>query len=394
VKRFAQRNDSGFSIAELLMALTIMAILAAIVIPTALGQKSQAVDTTMRTDLMTSSVQMETLLTGWRGVPPAVTSITTSSTTWTPTPSGQSAVATGKVTSGNTLTGTIWTDGSYCLQSDNSQYSLTLNFRSDTQAITSGTCPATALGGASSLPGSTAANLPGVAGSITATSPSNNTVTVTWGSVTGATSYTVVLSGISSREVSSGTTTTFTGVNPGLVTAIVYARNSNGAGPGVSTTVSVSGTIVVMAHTHPLTDIIGSDALSKGKMSFIQSVSGTTAVTTASTTPVTLTAISMPSFVAVAGRLYKVTFTLPNISFGAAGDKIKVAVLVNGTAVQSYYLTGSTASGAGTITGIWTFTATGTTTVTFQIDREAGTGTDTVAAGAGQQALVEDIGLA
>lgn len=388
-----RKDDKGFSIAELLMALAIMGILAAIVIPTALNQKGQAVVADMKADLLVSSVQVETLLTGWRGVPPSQVSITTTDGTWYATPVGENPVASGKVNAGNTLTGTLWTDGSYCLQDSNSELSKTYIFRSDNQAISEGTCPDSALGGAGSLAGSTSVSLPGSVTGVTATSSADNTVTVSWDPIADASSYTVVLSGLTSREVSSGTSTTFTGVQPGSVTATVYSRNNNGAGPGVSTTVTVGGSLITGSNATSLSNIIGSDELPKGKVAFSSSSSD---VTINNSSVRALSDLSS-TYVAASGRLYRVSFTLPQVNFTSGSDRLKIAITVNGNTVQTY-LAAQLNSGSNqqTVSGSFMFTASGTTTVSLNASRDSGTGTITILGSSSvvQQLLVEDMGLA
>jgi hypothetical protein len=87
-------------------------------------------------------------------------------------------------------------------------------------------------------------------GSLSAVSPSNNTIDVTWTEVTDATSYTVSIAGIASQEVIAPLlTATFIEVPPGTLTVVVYAQNDNGAGPGAYASVAVAGEIAYALST-------------------------------------------------------------------------------------------------------------------------------------------------
>lgn len=236
------RSERGFTLTELLVVIAIIGLLGAIAIPSALNQRTRVVESAMKSDLLAAGASLDTLLASWRGVPPSEVAIATSGENWSAVPAGLPTATTGRVSSGgNTLTGTIWTDGSYCISATNTDSSnASFIFRSDTKAVVSGTCPTAALGGTSSNPASSAIDLPVTPTGVVATSATDNTVTVNWNAVSGASSYTVSLVGRTSREVVT-TSTTFTEVAPGTITVIVYAKNSNGSGPGASVTVAVNG---------------------------------------------------------------------------------------------------------------------------------------------------------
>lgn len=244
IRKAMSGEASGFTLPEMLVVLVIIGIIGAIAIPSALNQRTQAIEAGMEADLLATSASVDVLLSTWRGVPPAETTLSTTDSTWTATPSGQSAVASGEVNNDSDLSGTIFTDGSYCLSITNTGTSSTLIFRSDTRNVVPGTCPTTPIGGAGTLPDTVTLDLPAMPGGLTVTSPEDNRVDVAWDSVTGATSYTVSVAGVSTQETDSSTTTaTFTGISPGTYTVVVYAQNGNGAGPGAYESVAVAGTI-------------------------------------------------------------------------------------------------------------------------------------------------------
>jgi hypothetical protein len=228
----------------MLVVLVIIGIIGAIAIPSALNQRTQAIEAGMEADLLATSASVDVLLSTWRGVPPAQTNIATTGSTWTATPAGQSEVATGEVNNQSNLSGTIFEDGSYCLSITNDGTSSTIIFRSDNREAVPGTCPTTPIGGVGTLPDTVTLDLPAMPGGLTVTSPEDNRVEVSWNAVTGATSYTVSVAGVSTQETDSSTTTaTFTGISPGTYTVVVYAQNTNGAGPGAYESVAVAGTI-------------------------------------------------------------------------------------------------------------------------------------------------------
>lgn len=240
-KRLNQ-TERGFTLTELLVVIAIIGLLGAIAIPSALNQRTRVVESAMKSDLLSAATSLDTLLSSWRGVPPAEVAIATSGENWSAVPAGLPTATTGRVSSGgNKIQGTIWTDGSYCIAATNTDSTnASFIYRSDTKSVVSGTCPTTALGGTTSNPSSTAIDLPPAPTGLVATSATDNTVAVNWNAVSGASSYTVSIVGRTSREVVT-TSTTFTGVAPGTVTVIVYAKNGNGSGPGASTTVAVNG---------------------------------------------------------------------------------------------------------------------------------------------------------
>lgn len=239
------RKSEGFTLAELLIVIAIIGILGAIALPAVINQRTQAVEAGMQADILGASSSVDLLLTTWRGVPPAQVAITTTDDRWAAVITGVvDDYAEGGVSEGTNLTGTIWTDGSYCLSASNAVTNTVFIYRSDERNVVPGTCPATAIGGVGTLPGTVAVELPDMPGSLVVSSPSDNTVNASWAAVLGATSYTVSIAGVASQEILSPTTSAvFTEVPPGTLTVVVYAQNANGAGAGAYASVAVSGSI-------------------------------------------------------------------------------------------------------------------------------------------------------
>jgi len=244
-KFFKQNGVKGFTLAELLIVIAIIGVLGAIALPAVINQRTQAVEAGMQADILGASSSIDLLITTWRGVPPSEITIATTDDTWNATAVGVAEPYTeGGISEGTSLEGKIWVDGSYCLAVTNPVTSTSLIYRSDERNVVPGTCPTAALGGVGTLPGTIALDLPDMPGALVATSPSDNTVTVSWSAVLEATSYTVSIAGIASQEVlSPATTATFTEVPPGTLTVVVYAQNGNGAGPGAYASVAVAGSI-------------------------------------------------------------------------------------------------------------------------------------------------------
>lgn len=245
------RNTRGFSLPEILVVLALVAILAAIAVPSMLNQRTKSVETGVRADLFKVSSSLDQLLNGWRGVPPAEVIVATANGTWTATPNQGEQVADGTVSEGTSVTGKIWTDGSYCVAATSSYIAnKSYMYLSTTKVVTIGTCPNQALGGTGTITGADPADLPDMPANVAVTSPADNTVKVTWDPVTGATGYTLSLVGVSSVDVSTNSTEpnsstlthTFYDVQPGTASIVVYARSAAGSGAGATGSVNVTGT--------------------------------------------------------------------------------------------------------------------------------------------------------
>ena len=235
------RSTRGFSLIEIIVTIAIVATLAAIAVPLVLSQRGAADEAAQKSDILNVSSQIENVLTGWQGLPPGEVPITTANGTWAATPSGVAAVATGKLSQGNVVTGKIYSDGSYFLLSKGTSGKV-YAYSSATQEVTEGTAtttvPTNSVGGGSTLPAGTTLSLPTAVTSLTAVSSSPGQVYTTWGAVPGATGYTVKVTGVAPITVTT-TSATVSGVGGGLNTVTVYAKNVNGAGPGSSVTVAV-----------------------------------------------------------------------------------------------------------------------------------------------------------
>lgn len=248
------KKDKGFTLPEILITLVIVGILSAIAIPVALNQRTKGVESSVSADVVATASQLDAVVQAWRGVPPAKVTVTTdtSSKTWTALPQDMSAVASGKVNEGTDVKGTVWTDGSYCVWAKTSYISDKVFFyRSDYKTVTpksgqSDPCPTAAFGGVGTVNGSAQPDLPDAPSTLTLDCTQDNAIAVEFSKVSGATSYVVTVVGVESKEVTqSGNATlnsSFTSIQPGVATVIVYAKNANGSGPGINKTCNVQGT--------------------------------------------------------------------------------------------------------------------------------------------------------
>jgi prepilin-type N-terminal cleavage/methylation domain-containing protein len=237
------RRDSGFSFVELLAALAILALLAAVAIPVTLTQRDAGNEAIAKQDLTLAVAEIDTLIDTWNGIPPAQIAIATQGTTWTAT-QGNTPVATGPVSANTSITGTIWTDGSYALLSTRSGSDSNWLYRSDTEAVTNASAlPTAALGSNGTAPSSSAATAPEAPATVDATSTTAGTVTVTWAEVAQATSYIVRIDGVAPATIPAGTlTATLAGAPAGSVEVTVFALNGTTQSPGTNTTVNVAAT--------------------------------------------------------------------------------------------------------------------------------------------------------
>lgn len=98
-------------------------------------------DVSMKQDLLKTTSGIHLALSGWRNTPPADVPITFNASTliWSVIYQGKS-FASGKASIGNTISGTIWTNGSYCVQATNPSGTNTWKIESATPQIISGSC--------------------------------------------------------------------------------------------------------------------------------------------------------------------------------------------------------------------------------------------------------------
>jgi prepilin-type N-terminal cleavage/methylation domain-containing protein len=284
LKYLKRRGDAGFSLIEIVTVAAIIAILAAIAIPAAVSQRKKGIDVTVKTDLLSLSSQVESLISNWHGVPPATITISSPNPA-TPTIPSSWAIINGGVTyasgtaanSGSVVSGTIWSNGAYCVSeynptSSDPNSSTQLLYRSDTKTFdsTNNTCAAAvtaaatgtgALGGVGTLPTATSVTTLGQVTNLTPTSAQTNTISASWSAVAGATGYTVQVSGMAPVTTTS-TSVTISNVAPGSQTVAVSAYDATGNnGPKVSQYVTVTGSnIITGGNLFPTATAVGTSS--------------------------------------------------------------------------------------------------------------------------------------
>jgi len=261
-----KKGTKGFSLVEIIVVMTIVSVLVAIAVPTALQQRKKSSDASMKADALQIATGMQNALQSWNGVPPTDIPLTFATPTWSIT-YGANTIVSGSVSAGDVVSGTIWADGSYCAQVVNSSGSNNWIIRSDTGQLTSGTCPSTALGGLGSLPTSTTVTLPGAPGNLTVvnTLGVDNSLDIAWSAVAGATSYLVNVTGVTPITVTApAVNTTVTNIAGGDTTVSVRAVNASGSGQASATNITVlGGTLFNTGITTPLTAGSGSATLER-----------------------------------------------------------------------------------------------------------------------------------
>ena len=228
--------------------MAIIAILAAIATPLALQQRHKSTDAAMKADILKVQIGVSQAISGWRTSPPGNVPFTFASPTWSIVYASVT-IASGIAATGDTISGQIWSDASYCIQVANPNGSNNWILRSDTGQVTSGSCPATALGGLGSLPTSTAASFPGAVSGFTAvnTTGVSNSADLSWASVAGATSYAISTTGastVSTTVASPSVSTTIPNLNGGSTTFSIRAVNASGSGLATTAVLTVSGGVV------------------------------------------------------------------------------------------------------------------------------------------------------
>lgn len=232
-----RRPSGGFTLIEVVIAISIIGVLAAIAVPAVLTMRNTAPAAAQQADLRAVGSELDLLVQRWKGVVPAASvSITGSAGTWTTA----SNYASGKLSANSSLAGTLWSDTSYCLVSTNTQTSRTFQLRSDVGQPTETTAACPALGFADSsgaVSGASSSNLAAPA-NLTAISTVANTVSASWTAVSGATGYVISITGGSSTSVTTNSAT-LSGVTSGSQTVTVYAKDGTKTGPGSNATVNV-----------------------------------------------------------------------------------------------------------------------------------------------------------
>lgn len=238
----SREREKGFSMPELIATVVIISVLAAVAIPLTIRQRAKGVEASMQTQLLSASTTLQQTLSGWRGTPPDQVNITTSGGSWSAVNASNNTTvyASGDVSDGSTVTGTIWANGSYCVQATNPGTSETLNFRSDTKQVSAGACPTEPFGGGGTIPEPEVSGVPNAPTGVTATSPTPNTITISWTAIPSVTQYTVMVPG-KNAVATTDTTATIVNVRPGNIAVQVRATNASGTGPSTTKEVLVTG---------------------------------------------------------------------------------------------------------------------------------------------------------
>ncbi len=72
IRKAMDENESGFTLIELLVVMIIIGILAAIAIPVVLNQRKNAVDASVKSDLRSLAIEMESVYTDTEAYPAAL----------------------------------------------------------------------------------------------------------------------------------------------------------------------------------------------------------------------------------------------------------------------------------------------------------------------------------
>lgn len=287
------RTSSGYTLAELLVVLMLLAFIAAIAIPIFLSQRDSAVQTAMRSDLGVVSSALNTRLLAWGGTPPdgALSICHTSSTfptdpmpvntcadgQWAATVAATGAAVTpalgGTLGNGVQIQGSVDEDGGFCLEATSEDTSSTYFITDESGSVLPGTCAGGSWVQTSPSPTATAtaaAAVPGSPAGVYATSTTSS-VTVYWDAVAGNT-YAISLSGQPTQTVTAAATGQMTCLFPaascdataasgtlsaGSYVAQVRQQGDNAWGPsarveiGIPVTVTATPTVTVTVTETP-----------------------------------------------------------------------------------------------------------------------------------------------
>lgn len=274
----------GFTLPEILVVLGIIALLAAIAIPSTLNQQSRAADVTVETDLTSAASAIDSALLVWRGSPPATLFIchedndfpsadgfplaevdaTCEEGEWAAKVQGtwadpQPSLG-GSLSPGVRLTGRISQSGEYCIMATSTRSGAgVFHIDSATAQVEPGTCyssswvdPSTA---DSEFNEETDPDLPGAQGELELIVV-ENAVTVSW-TAAANTTYSIYVTGQPLKYLQATTAGTVTCIFPaptcegpassplpmGEYTATVRAQGPSGWGPGAEANFSISTSV-------------------------------------------------------------------------------------------------------------------------------------------------------
>lgn len=244
-------RSSGYSLAELLVVLVILAFVAAIAIPIFLSQRDAAVNTAIRADLGVAASAINTRLLSWGGTPPdgdlAICHTSTSFPTdpmpenscpdgrWETTIAATGLALTpaldGTLGSSVRIQGFIDADGDFCLEGSSDDTASTYFVTSGDDTVLPGTCAGGSWVQASPSPSATvttAAPVPGAPSGVYVTTTTSS-ATVHWDAVDGET-YAISLSGQPTRTVTATATEQMTCLFPAATCDAVSASGTLSAG--------------------------------------------------------------------------------------------------------------------------------------------------------------------
>ena len=118
IRKAQENGEGGFTLIELLVVMIIIGILAAIAIPAFLSQKKKAHESAAKADAKSLATEVEAALTD--GNPTAALSIAAVSGGSPTSFTVNGETFSTRTTKGNTVSGRIATDGTYCVQATTS----------------------------------------------------------------------------------------------------------------------------------------------------------------------------------------------------------------------------------------------------------------------------------